>query len=363
MDQGEQPAQEGAPEWMSTYGDMVTLLLTFFIMLYALSLLEKKAQDQAQFENIYQQVMSAISQRFGASVAVVPEESGQNLIKLEAGSALIQQFQRELQQAAQNAPQGQQGQQGLADIRIEQVVGGAKLTLPGELLFDLGSAGLRPECLGILDTVAKTITSQKESYDVGLLGHTDDTPIRADSGKYIDNLELSCVRASNVARYFIDKHGMDPAHVFPSGMGEWHPVDPKVANTTAAARAANRRVEILVLAAGSLTGERQRSGEGADAVVQEMRATDSGASEAPPADAGAGGEPVGTAPAPGFEMVPEPPALGDAAAEEPPADAGAETAAREVDAARAPGDGQGGAPELGAADAAAGAPAAERANP
>ena len=114
-----------------------------------------------------------------------------------------------------------------------------KVSVQGPMFFAAGSADLRPEVTAFLARLAKVIRATP--YDVHIVGHTDDRAIK--TGLYPTNWELSLVRASRVARHLIDTGGIDPARFSVMGRGEYAPAH---ANTDAASRALNRRVEIII---------------------------------------------------------------------------------------------------------------------
>jgi chemotaxis protein MotB len=110
------------------------------------------------------------------------------------------------------------------------------------VLFDAGSADLRPEGKAILDQIAAELT--KVPNDLAIEGHTDDQPIS--NSLYPSNWELSTARATNVLRYLTDVHHLDPSRLTASGYGDERPVAPN----TPTGRIANRRVDIAVLDLG-----------------------------------------------------------------------------------------------------------------
>lgn len=123
------------------------------------------------------------------------------------------------------------------------VPGGAMIALQAEVLFPSGKAELRPEAKRALDGIISVIRSKYGDHDVLVYGHTDNDPIKK-SG-WDDNLELSAQRALSVVRYLRDQ-GMAPSKLVAAGCGEYRPAAP---NTSVAAKAKNRRVEIYALEA------------------------------------------------------------------------------------------------------------------
>jgi chemotaxis protein MotB len=114
-----------------------------------------------------------------------------------------------------------------------------KITLPGNVLFALGSAHLKEEAFPILDEVRDVIS--KTSHRVIVSGHTDDLPIR--TAQFPSNWELSAARAGSVIRYFLSEGEIDPTRFAAVGMADTRPREP---NDSEKNRAKNRRVEIAI---------------------------------------------------------------------------------------------------------------------
>jgi chemotaxis protein MotB len=126
------------------------------------------------------------------------------------------------------------------DIRIV----GDRFVFQSEVLFDVGSAALKPGALPELDKLA-TILVELESkipadipWVIRIDGHTDVRPIA--TAQFPSNWALSAARAISVAQYLIGK-GMQPQHLLPAGFGEYQPLD---AGTTEEAYRRNRRIEL-----------------------------------------------------------------------------------------------------------------------
>jgi chemotaxis protein MotB len=107
-----------------------------------------------------------------------------------------------------------------------------------KVLFDSGSAALRPAGAPLLALVAKAVKAIPNQVLID--GYTDSVPIA--TPVYPSNLELSSARADRVAEYFMEI-GIAEARVFPTGLGAR---DPIASNATAAGRTRNRRVEIII---------------------------------------------------------------------------------------------------------------------
>jgi chemotaxis protein MotB len=131
-----------------------------------------------------------------------------------------------------------------SQIRVAVSSRGLVITIESDIvLFEPGSATIRPEGQKVLDRIATQLVALPNSITVE--GHTDNVPI---SGTYPSNWELSTARAASVLRSLIALHGLSPWKGTASGFADQHSVAP---NNTAEGRAKNRRVEIVVEAAVS----------------------------------------------------------------------------------------------------------------
>jgi chemotaxis protein MotB len=129
---------------------------------------------------------------------------------------------------------------GNLPVSVDPLAGTITVTLQDAILFAPGKASLKSSTIRQLDDVVAAIRQRYSGKVVDVIGHTDADPIRR--SKWQDNLALSCERAMAVARY-LDKHGLPEKQVRAIGRGA---ADPKDSNSTAAGKAKNRRVEIVV---------------------------------------------------------------------------------------------------------------------
>jgi chemotaxis protein MotB len=128
---------------------------------------------------------------------------------------------------------------------IETTVGArGELTvmLPEAVLFASGKAALKGDAKRHLDRIITVLNRDYAGDKIRVEGHTDSQPISKSKKQWQDNWDLSCNRSMEVVRYLISK-GMDPRRVYAAGYGPYKPV---ATNDTAAGRAKNRRVVIVV---------------------------------------------------------------------------------------------------------------------
>lgn len=204
--------QEQAERWLISYADLITTLMVFFLALYVLELAKDHDLQTKQFEA---QVASARTQH-ATSTAADARKAAQAMLV-----ALLKPL------SDQHA------------ITVSESTQGVEIAINAKVLFNSGDARLLPDSIDVLTRVAKVLADQS-GKNILVEGHSDSTPIS--NGKYESNWELSAARAGAVVRYFVDK-GIEPHRLSAVGRADNVPL---VLGDDAAARAANRRVTILV---------------------------------------------------------------------------------------------------------------------
>lgn len=230
----------GTPAWMTTFGDMNSLLLTFFVMLIA-SMSKSKATSQ----------MSLILSSFNGSIGML--DGGNTLTKgqlAEGGNTIESLPSREvgnrLSKAVQENAQILKPELKSRKVRIEETQKGYKITLSSDVFFKPGSAEIDfAEGRETLRKVGMMLKELPDNAKVEVVGHTDNTTIPKESTMavaYPSNWELSTGRASSVVRYLSD-FGVKPERMYAEGRGEFDPIE---SNATPEGRAYNRRIDIYV---------------------------------------------------------------------------------------------------------------------
>ncbi|MEJ6950224.1 flagellar motor protein MotB [Natronospora cellulosivora (SeqCode)] len=222
--------EKGSPAWMTTFGDMMTLLLVFFVLLYSFS-----EMDLDKFEGF----ISALQARLGVL------DGGQTITNEDLLSRGSQGEQFNPDTAIFNRAMGQISQYaqqyGIEDrVRMEITERGLVITITGTILYELGRADIKSPGREILDQIAIIINDIPNNIVVE--GHTDNWPINNE--EFPSNWELSTTRATNVIRYFIEVHNIEADRLSAAGYSEYRPL---LDNNTAENRANNRRVEIVLL--------------------------------------------------------------------------------------------------------------------
>jgi flagellar motor protein MotB len=124
--------------------------------------------------------------------------------------------------------------------------GSIHITVASSVLFDSGKADLKASSHDMLSKVCSTIKSKWPNNAIRVEGHTDGTPVVHNKDKFKDNMALSIARSRAVYDYMIQTGGLPANHMYTAGYGEHQPL---VAEKTAADRAKNRRVEIVIMPA------------------------------------------------------------------------------------------------------------------
>jgi len=223
---------EGVPEWVVTYGDMMTLLLCFFILLAAFSEMKKDRE--------YQEVVNAIKEAFGytGGAGMVPTQESPVTSMIQTLEA-IQLYKEPEKDPTRADDPGQVGK----EATVRTIREGEKFQVGGRIEFAPGSADLSAQSMAALDSVAQVLRGKNNKIE--LRGHTaklDRTP----DGEAVDPIVLSYARASAVMRYLLAKEpGLRAEQFRVTGAG---PHEPVVARAyTEAAHARNRRVEVYMI--------------------------------------------------------------------------------------------------------------------
>lgn len=219
--------KKGAPHYMTTYGDMMTLLLCFFVLLYTFSTL-----DVTRFE----MVITALKGQMGVL------DGGRTLSREEFIEAGLEDrdLARDLEEVYYQISEFVHEKDLQDEVYLEPSERGLIIRFSGRSLFDLGKAFLRPDAVELLDHVSLQI--QDIPNYVLAEGHTDDWPIS--TAEFPTNWELSTARATTVIRYFIEEKELEPFRFSAAGYSEYHPIRP---NDSEENRALNRRVDLVIL--------------------------------------------------------------------------------------------------------------------
>ena len=225
--------------WLISYADFITLLFAFFVVMYAISVVN---------EGKYKVFAMSLDAAFAGkdTVVVVVPGPAQPMTTLpnplaRKRDAALRREREAMKKLAQElsatlAPLVKEGK-----VRVTQTSLGVSVEINASVLFDPGEAKLTHESDKALRALG--VLLKNDTHAVQVEGHTDDTKIA--TTLFPSNWELSAVRASSVVRLFIDT-GVAPERLTAVGRG---PNLPVAANTTPEGKARNRRVAVLILAA------------------------------------------------------------------------------------------------------------------
>ena len=246
--------------WMVTFGDLLMLLLTFFVLLLSMSSMDVKSLK----------VMFSLFSGVSGPLELGELKAIKAARDLTGGSGALERSQLKMMKFLKDLnseigiPEGETGvyvtnRKMLEDcffmgedadddqkrIGLESIMGlsederGVVISLQANVLFDSGEAETKPTFFPLLDALANVLGAV--SNEVLIMGHTDNVPTR--NRRYRSNWELSLSRALNVHRYLVERKGLLPERFAVGGYGDLRPQFP---NDTREGREKNRRVEIIL---------------------------------------------------------------------------------------------------------------------
>jgi chemotaxis protein MotB len=249
--------------WAVPYGDLVTLLFAFFVVLYAVSSVNEgkyRALSNTLFTEFNGQkppgsapgsAPGAMAVRANpdaatssapdshaifADTAVVTRKQAEEIARSQAESQALDKVANDVSTAMSDLIKS-----NLVVVRRKGT--SIEVEIRTDILFPSGSATLSPTAVGVIRKLSQTLVSLPNPVRVE--GHTDSQPI--DTTAFPSNWELSSARAASVV-HVIANSGIDPARLSVIGRSQYSPAQP---NTTAAGRNANRRVLIAILPPGN----------------------------------------------------------------------------------------------------------------
>lgn len=211
---------------MTTFSDMATLLMTFFILLLSMASMDKR------------KIKVALGSLQG-SLGVLKEGNKTEMTQEDIMSRLsfVQNVRSIQKQVTKTLREYVQSNAQMAEVvTIAETKKGVSVRILDKMLFQPGSAEILDQAKPLLDKLAAVI--EESPFNIMVEGHTDDIPIS--TALYPSNWELSTARAVSVVKYFMGKE-VNPQKLSAAGYAENHPVTP---NISAASREKNRRVEV-----------------------------------------------------------------------------------------------------------------------
>jgi chemotaxis protein MotB len=211
---------DNTDRWVVSYADFITLLFAFFTVMYAISHVD--AGKLSQFSGSMQSALKTSSTDTSTKALIegIKPISYEDL-KLE----------KDVKAAFEKSGI-------MSDVSVYRNERGVLISFGDGILFEAGSAELRPEALPLLTVVAAVI--QQTQNSIAIEGHTDNLPIK--NARYASNWELSTARATSVLITLLRDYQFSPERFSASGYGEYRPM---ATNATPDGRAKNRRVDII----------------------------------------------------------------------------------------------------------------------
>lgn len=248
------PEHVNHERWLVSYADFITLLFAFFVVMFSASNADKHKAGQiaTAMESAFTELAiftpsakavdlfddggisapkPSIAGNMNATVSAVQIAQGTD--QGGAGGTSLRQAKAALEAALQEEVQA-------GSVRIHHDGRGLTVSLAEAGFFDPGSAVMHVTAAEVLNRIAERI--QPLNAHIRVEGHTDNMPIK--TAQFPSNWELSTARATNVLQHLLANAQLKPDYLSAVGYGEHRPVAP---NDTAHGRAANRRVDLVVL--------------------------------------------------------------------------------------------------------------------
>jgi chemotaxis protein MotB len=223
MKKNSKDSEEKGGKWLATFNDMVTLLLTFFVLILSMSKLDVAKVREA----IY--AINAAFGMLGPGKMVDVKAFEPFILPMENRCLSFKERKRKLAEHINKT--------GNMDAKV--IEKGVSIILKEKLFFKTGVAEIEEKDYPPLKNLCSIL--QKTDCQIRVEGHTDDVPI--DNKRFPSNWELSGARAVNVVKYFISKGNISPERLSATGYGDSRPLYPNVSDHN---RELNRRVGIIL---------------------------------------------------------------------------------------------------------------------
>ena len=230
----EEHGPENAERWLLTYADMITLLMLFFIVLYAMSSIDKGK---------YQTLAESLRTAFNGGMIAIPFAKGDvgmsGALKEGMVPPKVVPPSRGKEYMHQRLKSKLESMIAQRKVKVQMTERGVTISLASDVYFASGSAAIVQTALPVLEQISEALTDIGRPIRVE--GHTDDSPV-APGQKFASNWELSAQRALNVLQ-LVESFGMPSNLLSAVAFGDTHPL---MKNDTPEGRAYNRRVDIVI---------------------------------------------------------------------------------------------------------------------
>lgn len=245
--------QAGSPPWMATYSDLMSLLLTFFILLFSMSVVSEE-----RFREVAESLRMAL---IGSSNDSILDSSGDAAgdyefdeygdlsefedvdtadLEVEESVMLQDTIPEEVHELYQTVTDYLEVEDLETNISLSRDQEGVYINIQEAILFDPGSATLKTMGRDTIGSLAGLFNLFDN--EIIIEGYTDDVPMS--NRRFPSNWELSVERAVSVLRYLSEEYSVEPTRLSARGYGEYKPI---VANDSKENRAQNRRVNIVIV--------------------------------------------------------------------------------------------------------------------
>ena len=221
--------KEDSGTWLMTYGDLMTLLLVFFVLLYTMT--------PGVEERVFNSFISYFQQHSG----FFPDNNSLTTdLQNNPNPEQVDDFLVENMERWQVMAEFVENTKETEGVDVESIDDGFLITLADSVAFMSGSSELLPQAKNILNGIATSIGD--DYWEIEVQGHTDNVPI-ARGGIYQTNWHLGAARSVSVLQYLQEKANLKPEFFQATSFGEHRPV---ATNETPEGRRSNRRVEIYL---------------------------------------------------------------------------------------------------------------------
>jgi chemotaxis protein MotB len=223
--------KENSERWLLTYSDLITLLMIFFVLLYAMS-----STDSRKFQDLTGALQQAFNNGTYQLVTIGGSPGNPHTLSgtLPGKKALLKQIKQQVAKMLRMVGMPQ------SVVTVGDSHEGIVLSFGGNVLFYPGDTKLKPDSLPLLGrmaTILRTLPNQ-----IRVEGNTDDQ--KAGTNGSTSNWTLSVLRAVSIVEYLAGPGGVPPSHLQAEGLGQYHPV---ATNSTPQGRARNRHADVVVL--------------------------------------------------------------------------------------------------------------------
>ncbi len=223
------------PGWLAAFGDLMSLLLCFFVLLLSMSTMDAKKVEEAVGS-----LAGALSVLEGGTKTEISQERQQETTPIDQQDETAQKIKTMKRTIIEINEMMKEGSAEASEVTLQESEDGFMIRLPAKLLFGAGEAEIKNEDgLLFLKRIALIIDKLPKNLHINIVGHTDDSAMES-IGLYRGNWSLSAERAISVAQELI-KDGVEPKLITAGGKAEFEPI---ASNLTKEGKEKNRRVEL-----------------------------------------------------------------------------------------------------------------------